>query len=79
MKRCQAFINYTSSLIAFLLTYEYIWITPKEKSFGGVSVSTGGRSGQWLQAERQLPKLAKILTAKKEDEVFFEAEYALAA
>jgi hypothetical protein len=53
--------------------------TPKDYSFGGVSVSTGVRSGQWLQAERQLHKLAKILTAKKEDEVFFEAEYALAA
>jgi hypothetical protein len=50
-----------------------------EKSKGGVSVSTGVRSGQRLQAERQLLKLAKQLTAKKEDEVSFEAEYALAA
>ncbi len=46
---------------------------------GGVLVSTGGRSCQWLQAERQLLKLANNLTAKKEDEVFNDAEYALAA
>ncbi len=50
-----------------------------EYSKGGVSVSTGVRSGQWLQAERQLLKLAKHLTAKKEDEVSFDAEYAFAA
>jgi len=53
--------------------------TPKDYSFGGVSVSTGGRSGQWLQAERQLHKLAKILTAKNEGETFIDAEYAFAA
>jgi hypothetical protein len=33
-----------------------------------------------LQAERQLLKLAKILTAKKEDDIVInEAEFALAA
>jgi hypothetical protein len=47
---------------------------------GGVPVSTGGRSGQWLQAERQLLKLATNVTAKREDEDFVaEAEFALAA
>ena len=36
-------------------------------------------SCQWLQAERQLLKLANFETAKKEDEVSYDAEYALAA
>ena len=43
-------------------------------------VSTGGRLGLWLRAERQLLKLAKKLSAKKEDEfVSDEAVLALAA
>lgn len=46
---------------------------------GGVLVSTGVWLCRQLQAERQLLKLAKNITAKKEDEVSFDAEYALAA
>ena len=48
--------------------------------FGGVLVSTGGFSCHQLQVKRQLVKLAKPLTAKKEDDfVLDEAEFALAA
>lgn len=50
-----------------------------KRQTGGVPVSTGGKSGQQLQAERQLLKLAKHLSAKKEDEVSYDAAYALAA
>jgi hypothetical protein len=42
-------------------------------------VSTGDRSCQWLQAERQLLKLAKNKTAKKEEEYSSDAAFALAA
>ena len=49
-------------------------------SSGGVLVSTGGFSCHQLQVKRQLVKLAKPLTAKKEDDfVLDEAEFALAA
>jgi len=49
-------------------------------SYGGVLVSTGGFSCHQLQVKRQLVKLAKPLTAKKEDDfVLDEAEFALAA
>ena len=47
---------------------------------GGVLVSTGGFPGHQLQVKRQLVKLAKPITAKKEDEIVLdEAEFALAA
>ena len=47
---------------------------------GGVLVSTGGFPCHQLQVKRQLVKLAKPITAKKEDEIVLdEAEFALAA
>ena len=59
--------------------YAYIPITPIN-SYGGVLVSTGGFSCHQLQVKRQLVKLAKFTTAKKEDDfVLDEAEFALAA